>query len=361
VCERSSGYQDKAIWDQLLLEAPSPDNITPCYSPLPVWGRWLIEFGSLVGKWPSPHEGFANTVVVTVPFRKFVSLFILTGLIERRLESCQATAEIDEHFKDLRENYVGKNVICFRADSSGWHRRKAKLMGIGHDENGEFIRLTMLDTGKRPDGTYLTHEAPPIRKANSLSVVPDNSSYLVKLNRRTKPLPVVEHSKFMGNLLGHTGDLLVRTRSEAIVLGAKNRNLDECRHPVFYANPQGKLTPGHLADLVRPSCLNTYQHSWRTAMVSGTAKGVPKHLLTPSSNPIVILDSHQACIKHLEGSAQYHRIVILSRSEGRFEECISKLTDCFRRSLKKDTPQLPSAPPPPSIEISSFTHSYSTD
>lgn len=306
---------------------------------VPSWARTLAELGAAIGRLPPP-AGSPVAVAVSVPVRTCAAALVAVGVVLGRLldEAHRVTSEA--HFAMLAGLPDGAPVH--------WRVRdrvlKGLLRGTARHRGCDFIRVQVGSAEGGGRTRWVRKDrVHTIRRADHAGRLPKNQT-----GRRVEGA-----SSFAEAWLGEEASHLVeRARLDCAVVGYRAvLERDLCNRQFAIVSAEEHVCEGCLNDVLRARPIVTSRSGYR-AVLRTVKQGVPTSG-SGAEPPVAIFDGGLAYLKGRPAVQRLHTVILLDRSEPRFEDATEALrTSMFQGGTEEDV--LPELEPDKGLEIYSF-------
>lgn len=308
------------------------------WAPLPAWARFLAALGA--GTRATNLDRV--TVAAALPTRSAAAAFVLAGIaLARACESSRFHPE--SYFNHLCDLPAGTLVEIHDLGS------KTKERGI------------LLGKDYVSDTPYIRVQTSELNKGNRARLLPADQSFRVRILPRAgiesrrfgkrssiEVPPLIESLMAIANAYHYVNS----TSRETLIVGRRGSLARDLKSIVVAVGPDTyNVTRGTLQELVR---LRLADHRPYHSHV--LAPGYPKmSLIARREEPrIVIYDSASAFIRSRHHWRSSHWIVLLDRTDARFEEAAEDINGLYL--ARSENARLPGIPEPPSgVELTLFT------
>ena len=304
------------------------------WQPLPDWARYTLEAGLAVGRFVNENSRCVHAIVV--PTRDFAAAFCAVGAVLASYER-ESSASAEVRFQELGALPPG-SLVTLR---DGRDRRRlltGRFVGVRKAYDGELrlrIEIGDLDAG----GTR--HQVPreEVWRVSEL----DQDDAAPPERKRARVLQAI--NSFAADVLF---PLDVRRFTEpgnpgCLVVGSRQRMTDEAVQQGLMtkaANPRSRPPSGVLDDLL--SLEKGGGRASRTAVLP-VRSSKPPDFSGSSPPPVTVFDGANGYLKWRDRLRSSHAIVVLDRTEPRFDDAVAQLQ---RDYVQRSTDPIPWTPPP---------------
>ena len=263
--------------------------------------------------------------------RAYAAAFVALGTVEQRASECVVSPEADDHFLELCSLEPGTAVSYL--DTEDDRLKDAIFEGYEERYDKFYIRI-------RKNCDHRVDLLPP----NFAARVQLSDKKMVKLPKHQRGR-LIEENELLTACLGNINpfDYYTKSRLECLVIGNKKLLFEEFEHTYLCVPKQkGGFCEGTLQDVVRVRQLIKDGLGYRASVHSDREGGLPDSKPLPH---LVLFDGASGFLKWRDEWRHAHWIVILDRTEARFEEAVNALNrECLENRLDNRAPCLPEPP-----------------
>ncbi len=315
------------------------------WQPLPDWARYVLEVGLGVGR--VGDEGPQCIHAIVVPARDFAAAFCAAGAVLAAYER-ESSASAEIRFQELSALPPG-SLVTLR---DGRDRRRlltGRFVGVRQAYDGALrlrIEIGDLDSG----GTR--HQVPR-----------EEVWRVSEVDRKDAQPPKQKRARVLHAINSFTEDVLfpldARRFTEpgnpgCLVVGSRQRMTDEAVEQGLMtkaANPRSRPPSGVLDDLL--SLEKGGGKASRTAVLP-VRSSKPPDFSGSSPPPVTVFDGANGFLKWRDRLRSSHAIVVLDRTEPRFDDAVAQLQRDYVQRSADPTPWTP-PPAPGGIEALYFS------
>ena len=286
------------------------------WAAVPAWARFFVELGEMVGSIDAPSRVI---VPIAIPTRAYAAALCAVGIVHGRLGTPVA-GDVEAHLAYLRTLPPYTTVTFRRGDrrQTGW------LMGCVTENDREYLEIRQKGIGRHLilASMVLTQAVQPSKRPRE--TLPTNARGRVIRLR----------SGLLGGVLEPTVavEFLRQDRLDCMIVGNESILHDEIQQARFaIRNLEGELTEGMLQDILRVRKLGRDGDSYRSEILSALRKG-PRHP-GASAPHAVIFDGAAAFLRWGSTWPGSHSVVILDRTDYRFDEAVSEIDGAYLARL----------------------------
>lgn len=297
---------------------------TSVWAQFPDWANFFLELGFAVGI--SPEGPTRAVVAITTPTRAFAAALCATGVVLGRCET-QIAPDPEAHFAYLRTLPLG-TPVSFRADTNGGRIGAGTLSGF---ETRDGVDHVVIRVSKQ--------ETRLVPSWNALRVQPDSDAPPSPSGRGSRLKRVNLAAGLMSGLLEpeRVAAFLGGSRLECVVVSNRRLLREEIvETPFAITTEAGDRIEGHLQDVARVRPFLRNSDSYRSDVVSVTAKVQPARLVL--SPAVAIFDGSRS---FLRWSASYPRadwIIVLDRADRRLSDAIQMVDTLYATRFSDQCP-----------------------
>lgn len=301
--------------------------------PLPAWGTFFIN----IGRWVAEAETGENRLVLAlaIPTRNYAAALTALGVVLARANITTAKIDINSHFQQLSSLPIGTAV--------NYQRNGKTLKGIYQGVeivNGE--QRLRIQTENKINGSlkYLVcrEESPNVKIA---------SSQHINLPKKQAGRSIVAPSEFLHTLIGaDTQEFAAKTRLECAVIGRVSILQQEIKEvPFAHYSSKSESKIGYLHDVLRVRDFLNEGEAYRSEVLPAQGNNPPE--TTNKSIPhVIIFDGATGFIKWRNDWRNSHWIVLLERTEPRFQEAVTEINSEYGNRIDgEEIHNIPSVPP----------------
>ncbi len=317
------------------------------WQPLPDWARYHLEAGLFIGRVHLKGQQYIHAIVV--PARDYAAALCASGAVLAAYEN-ESSASDEQRFNELCA-LPADTPLTLR---DGRERRRIMtgyFTGVSRDYDGEprlCIQIGHLDS------VGIRYQIPRdevwriglVDQANDQPQKRQRARILQAINPFAKDvLFPLDARRFTepGNL-------------GCLIVGSRERVAEEAEHQEFATKPKGARahpSPGVLDDLLRLQKSAGVSNAHRTTVLPVRASKFPEFVANRAP-PVAVFDGANGYLKWRDRLRSAHAIVVLDRTEPRYEEAVEQIQgDYVRRSNVSVPWTAPAAPA--SIEALCFS------
>ena len=314
------------------------------WQPLPDWARYHLEAGLAIGRVQTEGQRCVHAIVV--PARDSAAALCASGVVLAAYEQ-ESAASAERRFRELCALPKGSPVTL----RDGRDRLKlltGRLTGVKPGYDG--ARRLLIEIGDMDSAKGIRHQIP---QGDVWRVgVADESETQPQKQKRARVLQAV--SSFTEDVLfpldarrftapGNLGCLIV---------GSRERVSEEAVREGFVTKAGSARTrpaPGSLDELMR---LQKGGKASRTTVLPVRASKPPDFGGQPP--PVTVFDGANGYLKWRDRLRSAHAVVVLDRTEPRFDEAVAQLQQDYVQRLPAPVPWTP-PPAPGSVEALCFS------
>jgi|GEM_PF-1071118 len=305
------------------------------WASLPEWGNFLINIGSNIVKSQIGEERFV--VGLAIPTRSYAAALVALGVVLAKSVTPINSTTSKEHFERLCKLKQGTRV--FYKDINGWSN--AIFDGVCNDYDRPLIRVRTRNLARRmkkkePDLIYFICK----EKSQRIKFAPSYPE--IQLG---KPLINQESPN---NCLGSADapNFCTTTQLDCVILG----HIGILKHeitkiPFAYSLLGYKFKEGTLQDILRVRRFMSRGEPYRSEILPVCEQKEPKAAEVLISN-ITIFDGASSFIKWRDYWRNSHWIILLDRTETRFENAVNIINQEYSyRICEGGMQEIPLIPP----------------
>ena len=313
---------------------------TEIWRPLPAWARFHLETGLAIGRLGETAE--RRILAIAVPARDYAAVLCAGGAVLAAYER-ESALDVEEKFCQLSQLPVGAALTLLEGSRS----KRGELIGTEFGYTGEpHLRI------RTEAGAGGTIEVVPRHRIWRVGVAAPGS---VRLPKRQRGRRLQQVNRFAEDVLapldplrftepGHVGCLIVGSKT-GIEEDAMQSGFATYSHDQNLAPAQGCLN-----EILRLGGTPGASGAYRTDVLSVYAGGIAE---SSRMLPIVVFDGAAAYLKWRNRIRSARVIVVLDRTESRFERAVKQLhRDYVRRSQTDLDWEVPC--PPSGVEALRF-------
>ena len=301
----------------------------------PGWVNWFISLGFKVG---SLQPEIQPTITfVTVPTRVFASPLLAAGCVTAQVRQ---RAGLGEHIERLRALPVG-TLVTHRPNGKGDKHYKAKFLGFKEIEGEERIVVKWLKPSEK--------RSVRLPFAQAIQIVDDQD----RDDGTGGSQKVVIPTPFALGLAGpeHYANLSIGVSCDCILVGEKWILSEELEDVAFAVpSPEGVID-GALQDIVGERHLCKPGQASRSRILSSRVS--PRGGVTRTK--VALFDGASGFFRWRGALPGSHWIVVLDRTETRFQEAVDLQAELYARRRNEDGEDLSLGRVPSGIEAVTFT------
>ena len=316
--------------------------------PLPSWSKFFLQLGASVVQERDPHQNLV--VALAVPTLSYAAVLTAAGTIIARAKTLDNNPEVSPeqtHFEMLSSLPVGTSVILRQGEKAV----KGKFVGT-KDAGDDGPPRIGVQTQNRKGGS-LTDWLPP---ASSLKVQVSSKTWnRLPANAGSAGNANMHRSEFIAQVFQGEDlwDFFTRSTLDCVVLGTVGRLVREATETKLSVGSRGQeQTAGSIADILRIGRLHGEGEAFRSDIFpvnsmhnAKRSGGVIPHL--------VIFDGAVGFLKWRDGWSTCDWIVVLDRTEPRFEEAVQVVNEEYLSRTTEVELGL-SEPAPPSVDLVAY-------
>lgn len=321
-------------------------------SALPEWAQWYVKTGSLLGSIQTGNERIV--LGISIPALPYAAVMTCLGIIHCRSSLPVAHNDPNKYFEFLK-NFDKKTSVSFlTTDRRGViKRRDGMLDGFGKEGNREYASVLYLDN----EGTRRAARTKCWKRFyvdESRQIMITNTDVDISSPHR-RGTTVVNNYDFLLHLLtkGDIFNFATASRLDCLIIGSKNRIMNELESEFAVSNSGGNFIHGNLKDVIRPRNHYSYGQSYRSLCYSGNGKNPPD--LGDAEPFSVVFESLRGYEKWHHRFENANQVVLIDRGDNLSANVASDLNSRFYRRCNTssmfglDIPDLPRG-----IEVISF-------
>ena len=289
-------------------------------SPLPDWARYLIRLGESVGA--RAKAAPPVLAVASVPVRAFAAVFTSTGVIVRRALDPARGFSVEEHFHRVSSKTIGTAVTVTREE----RRFKGVFQGTWDRDGRSFLRVQISGEGG----------------GNETLIIPRRDCHRIQL--RSEPYELKDRkastkastpTPFLNDCLDDlpATKLVQRARTDCVLRGHFSLLGPELRGQFFEVHA-GRT--GSLSEIVRPRRV-IRQGAPHRSIILTLRQSLPT--IDSPEPPVLVFDGGLSFLKHSKHVITHNSIVLLDRSEARYDDAVDGVLEFLRtRGRRCDPP-----------------------
>ena len=312
-------------------------------APLPAWARFYLDLGASIAA--EPATGAYFVVAISAPTRSFAASLIACGVVLASA-SRQSDGATVEHIEKLLSVEPGKPVIL----RSGRRQLKGHYLGAKDIVGSQTMRGTWLVI-RTDEGT---ERYVPLENAAKIEVLDEDSIRLPRSQR--------------GHLIEPPGPLLAAVADEVLVATLLTRSETDCvlvdsaaavakveltAAEFAIRGAAGDYTIGTLQELLRARPYLKRGTAYRAHVLSAGSRYIPA--FASRLEPLAALfDGGLAYVKWAEFWKRTHRILVLDRTDRRFEDAVRLVNQEYVERRIDRNLDCPLPDPPRGVELMVF-------
>lgn len=283
------------------------------WHPFPAWAAFYFKLGTTVGK-IALESGRIVTAVAT-PIRDFAAALTATGIVLTRVSAMSVEKTADEHFNALCRLGPGTAVTLER-DSRQFPGILTSIVTL---QGERYLRIQMQDQETGGEAHYVPSRECLRITATGFAAGP--------LPSRVRGRAAIVRRAFLRTIIGadHVRRFTRERRLECTIVGRRSVIASELLKTEISAGAES--VKGKLCDIVRARELLAAGRPFRSELLAANAK---KLTFDERQIPhVAVFDGPQGFIKWSHRYPNSHLIVILDKTEPRFEDAVSLINQNF--------------------------------
>lgn len=308
------------------------------WTPLPRWARFLIEIGRSAVRAAS-DDGLL-TVALALPTRRFAACLVASGGVISAYEGADAFS-LRAHFARVAAAPIDTPLRL----TSRSRVFRGRLRGVRSGPTEPLIGVQVEDA--RSGGLIRWI---PLSLCRDVELADEDAEFELPQHAKGQALPHM--SGFLRTVLAplDTRGYLLSGEIECAITGSVRTLMAEAQEDVLAARREGTapVAVGNLNDILQIRRLSTAPH---TALVPATARRSPRQQRV---EPILLVhDGATGYLRSGRPSSTPVMVVVLDRTEPRFDEAVAQLDQDFVRRTDDQALNLDGGVPP-GVEVLSF-------
>lgn len=285
-------------------------------SPLPDWARYLIRLGESVGA--RARTAPPILAVASVPVRAFAAVLTSTGVIVRRALDPGRGLSVEEHFHQVSSKAVGTAVTVTRGEL----RYRGVFQGT---EGRHFLRVQIAGEGGGNETLIIPrHDCHRVQLGSEPFELKDRKAS----TKASTPTPFLDDC--LDNL--SATKLVQRARTDCVLRGHFSLLEPELLEQFFEVHA-GRT--GSLSEIVRPKRVMPQGAPHRSIILT-LRQSLPA-IDTPEP-PVLVFDGALSFLRHSKNVIAHNSIVLLDRSEARYDDAVDGVLELLRTRGKRCEP-----------------------
>jgi len=285
------------------------------YRRLPAWALYFLQIGNSIVS--LDNRGFRVVTAVALPTRAFAATFCAAGIVLARAAVPYDSSSQSEHLKRILSLYPGTPVTV--TDEQGQTRRQGIYKGHKDTHDKKYLCVQI----EQASELWL-----PIDQAHRIS--PSDRS-AKRLPRRQKGRRLPGLSDFAQACLGESAtEFFARSRLECLIIGQTNLLRKEITETEFVHRSEVK---GTMQELIRVMRFEPAGTPYRTRLIPSDKQPPDNIQLQPL---VAIFDGANGYLKWRHLWQRTHQIVLLDRTESRFDDAVAQLNQDYMLVKKAD-------------------------
>lgn len=289
-------------------------------SPLPDWARYLIRLGESVG-------GRARTAplvvaIASVPVRAFAAVLTSTGVIVRRALDPGRGLSVQDHFHRVSSKTIGTPVTVTR----GRRCFMGVFQGTWDRDGRSFLRVQIAGDGGGNETLMIPrHDCHRVQLWSEPYELKDRKAS----TKASTPTP------FLSDCLDDlpATKLVRRARTDCVLRGHFSLLEPELREQFFEVRA-GRT--GSLSEIIRPRRVMRQGAPHRSIILT-LRQALPT--IDSPDPPVLVFDGALSFLKHSKNVTTHNSIVLLDRSEARYDDAVDGVLEFLRtRGMRCEPP-----------------------
>lgn len=294
---------------------------------LPDWASYLIRLGESVGA--RAETAKSVMVVASVPVRAFAAVLTSMGIVVRRALDPEHRVGLEEHFRRVSSRGVGTAVTVTR----GKRRFAGVLQGTVGRGDSRYLRVQLAGAGGGNEtlSVSIRHCHRVQLRSEPYELTDRRSS-----ERASGPAPFLVDCL---DMLSATR-LVQRARTDCVLRGHLSLIEPELRTQHFEVETD---QVGTLSQILRPKRFIPKGAPHRSTVLT-LRQSLP--VIDAPEPPVLVFDGALSFLRHSKHIAAHNSIVLLDRSETRYDDALDGVLDILRtRGSRRNSPDSLGVPP----------------
>jgi hypothetical protein len=279
---------------------------------LPEWTQWYIKTGSLIGSLEKSKDRLV--LGISIPALPYAVVMTCLGIIHCRSSLPVERNDPKKYFEFLKKFNEKTSVSFLITDRKGVIKRRDGILdGFGKEGDREYASVLYLENeGMRKAVKTKCWKRFYVNESRQVMIT-DAEVDITSPHR--KGSTVVNNYDFLSHFLskGDIFNFATASRLDCLMVGSKNRLLNEIESDFAVSNSGGNFIRGSLKDIIRPRNHYSYGQSYRSLCHSGNSK---KHPDSGDAEPFsVVFESLRGYEKWHHRFKNAHHIVLLDRGD----------------------------------------------
>ena len=315
--------------------------------PLPSWAMFYMQLGAVIAE--TDHTQRNLVTALAVPTRSYAAVLLAAGAIVSKMKATDTNPQdsLEAHFEMFRNLPIGTSVTLPKFGKTV----KGKFLGI-RDKGIDGAEAIGVQIQKSKKGA-LTYWLPP---ESSLKVQIASKPWNQLPANPAKAADVSSSSSEFISLIFQGSDLrnfVTRSTLDCVILGSRKTILQEAKETKMSVGPRTlETSAGTLLDILRIRGLSSSNEAFRSDIfpVNPKNNAMESEEMIPH---VAVFDGAVGFLKWRDIWSQSNWVVVLDRTEPRFEEAVQVINQEHFSRISDETLKLPAAPPV-SVELVSF-------
>jgi len=301
--------------------------------PLPAWGKFFIN----IGRWVAQAETGKNRLVLglAIPTRNYAAAFAALGVVLARANINTARIDSISHFEQLCRLPEGSPVNY----QKNGKRYKGIYLGVNKDYDEPRLRIQVENKSNGGLTDFLRRE-----ECHKIAVA---STQYINLPKKQTGRFIITNNEFLNAYIGaDTQDFVTRTRLECALIGRVDSLKQEILQvPFAYDSSKPELKKGYLNNVLRVRNFLSEGEAYRSEVLSSLGNNSPQTINKLIPN-VTIFDGATGFIKWRDDWRNSHWIVLLERTESRFQEAVTEINSEYGNHVDgEEIHNIPCVPP----------------
>ena len=303
------------------------------WMPLPAWGNFFIN----IGRWLAQAEIVESRLVLglAIPTRNYAAAFAALGIVLARANIPADQIELNSHFQQLCSLPKGTPVNY----QKNGKRYKGIYLGVNKDYGEPRLRVQIENKSNGGLTDFL-------RREECQNVAIASTQYMSLPKKQTGRFLVKSNDFLNAFISAETQEFVTKTRLECALIGRVNTLQQEITQvPFAYDSSKPEVKRGYLHDILRVRNFLSEGETYRSEVLSFQGNKPPKTTNNLMPN-VTIFDGATGFIKWRDDWRNSHWIVLLERTEPRFQEAVTEINNEYGSRVDgKEIHHIPSVPP----------------
>lgn len=317
-------------------------------STLPEWSEFFVSAGASIAS--ETEAGYRYTIGFAVPIRAYAAAFTALGVVATK-SGAPAKPENPGEYVEFLRSLPLDSAVSIRA---GNRKLKGLFLGSWTDNGTERFGVQLEDGSSGGLSRWLSAaQAMSIEVADTpVKKLPKKQKGKILASRAE----VGQQNSFVGLALALSDvyDFVTYSRLECMIVGVVSRLNEEITGTTLsvMSSAHGDFLDGTLQHLLRVREFSRPDQTYRSSVVSnGEQSEEPNQVRAPA---VVVFDGATGFLKWRNDWRDSHRLVILDRTERRFEEAVAALNQEYVQNRADDQELRIARRVPRGVEMISF-------